>query len=60
MNPFHWLKAVVKAKAKAAFHEGMAEGTAEAAQEFAAALEGISIELPALEDRPRRRKPTAE
>lgn len=55
MNPFSWLKAIVKAKAKAAWHEGMQEGVAEAAQEFAAALEGVEVELPAIGDKPKRK-----
>jgi len=60
MNPFHWLKTIVKAKAKAAFNEGMAEGVAEAAQEFASAIEGLSIEMPALVDKPKGRKTASQ
>lgn len=56
MNPFVWLKNAVKSKAKAAFNEGMAEGVAEAAQEFAAALEGVEVDLPALTDKPAKRR----
>ena len=56
MNPFHWIKAAFKARAKSAVREGIAEGTTEALQEFAAALEGLTADLPALEDKPKARK----
>ena len=58
MNPFTWLKSAFKTRAKAAVREGIAEGTTEALQEFAAALEGLTADLPALalEDKPKARK----
>lgn len=56
MSPFQWLKAFVKARAKSAFNEGMVEGVSEAAQEFAQAMQAIEVDLPAIADKPTKKR----